>query len=184
MKEIRLYGEMGKKFGREHHFDVRTPAEAVRALCSQIEGFKAYLHANAKSHYKVFAGGRNACDELSTPCSDKEIIRIAPVVHGAGAVGRIVVGIVLVIAAVFVPALAPYAAQIIGMGGSMILGGVAELLSPQAKNNSGPSEAAENTPSYNFNGAINTLAQGHPVPLAYGRIMAGSAVISAGITTL
>lgn len=181
MKEIRLYGEMGKKFGREHHFDVRTPAEAVRALCSQVEGFRAYLHTHANSHYKVFSGGRNTCDELSAPCSDKEIIRIAPVVHGAGAVGRIVTGIALIVVGYLVPVLAPY---LYPMGASMIMGGVVELLSPQPKNNSGPTEAADNTPSYNFNGAVNTLAQGHPVPLAYGRIMAGSAVISAGITTL
>ena len=70
------------------------------------------------------------------------------------------------------------------IGASMILGGVIELLSPVAKTNSGDGESATNKPSYNFNGAINTQAQGHPVPLAYGRVMCGSAVISAGMVTL
>jgi len=35
--------------------------------------------------------------------------------------------------------------------------------------------------SYVFNGAVNTTAQGHPVPVGYGRMIVGSAVISAGI---
>ena len=44
-----------------------------------------------------------------------------------------------------------------------------------------PSERPENKPSYSFNGAVNTTAQGHPVPVGYGRLIVGSAVISAGI---
>ena len=40
-----------------------------------------------------------------------------------------------------------------------------------------------NTPSYLFNGAVNTTAQGHPVPIGYGRLIVGSAVISASIVT-
>ncbi|WP_260627457.1 tail assembly protein [Pseudomonas protegens] len=38
-----------------------------------------------------------------------------------------------------------------------------------------------NRPSYSFNGAVNTSVQGNPVPLLYGRMIVGSAVISAGI---
>ena len=183
MKTIRLYGEMGQRFGREHHFDVRTPAEAVRALCSQIEGFRAYLHGHAKDYYKIFVGGRNESENLHGPTSSSEVIRIAPVIQGAGAVGRIVIGVVL-IAISFIPGMQGAAPYLQSMGASMALGGVVELLSPQPKNNKGPQEAAKNTPNYNFNGAVNTTAQGHPVPLAYGKIMVGSAVISAGIETL
>ena len=62
----------------------------------------------------------------------------------------------------------------------MILGGVAQMIAPTAKS-SDPSERPENQPSYVFNGAVNTTAQGHPVPVGYGRLIVGSAVISAGI---
>ena len=34
---------------------------------------------------------------------------------------------------------------------------------------------------YHFNGVVNTTAQGNPVPLGYGRMIVGSAVVSAGI---
>lgn len=180
MKTIRLYGEMGQRFGREHQFDVATPAEAVRALCSQIQGFRAYLHLHGKDYFKVFTGGRNTSEELNAPASDSEVIRIAPVVQGAGAVGRVIVGIVLMVVGYFT-----WKPNLIYMGASMVIGGVIEMLSPQPKmGKGGPEEAPGNRPSYNFNGAVNTTAQGHPVPLAYGKIMVGSAVISAGIETL
>ena len=68
------------------------------------------------------------------------------------------------------------------MGASLIMGGVIELLTPQQKVTSS-GDSADNTPSYNFNGPVNTTAQGHPVPLAYGEVMTGSAVISAGVVT-
>jgi len=192
VKTIKLYGEMGKKFGREFELDVATPAEAVRALCSQIKGFRAYLHEHAQDSFKVFVGGRNAYDELTFPCSDKEIIRIAPVVQGASAAARIVIGIVLIIVAWWNPGTWAFlgqqiaASSVMMMGASMVMGGVIQLLSQVDTNtNSGSgSESANNTPSYNFDGPVNTTAQGHPVPICYGRMIVGSAVISAGLTTV
>jgi predicted phage tail protein len=41
----------------------------------------------------------------------------------------------------------------------------------------------ENKPSFLFDGPVNTIAQGHPVPVGYGEMYVGSAVISAGIVT-
>lgn len=177
MKTIRLHGDMGKRFGREFQLDVQTPAEAVRALSSQVKGFRAYLNEHAQDAFKIFVGGRNSSEELGFPCSDKEIIRIAPVIQGAGAVGRIVLGIVLVV-------VGSYFGQgwMVQMGASLIIGGVVQMLSPQPKTDSGmASESVTNKPSYNFNGPVNTTAQGHPVPLAYGKVICGSAVISAGL---
>ncbi len=178
MKTIKLYGEMGKRFGREFELDVQTPAEAIRALCCQVRGFKSYLHAHAKDAFKIFVGGRNSSEELHFPSSDKEIIHIAPVVQGAGAVGRIVIGAIMVIVGTFVPGMQ----WMVPMGWSLVIGGVIQLLSPTPKTDSGMgSEDPLHRPSYNFNGPVNTTAQGHPVPLAYGKVICGSAVISAGL---
>ena len=71
-------------------------------------------------------------------------------------------------------------ATLYSVGTSMILGGVAQMIAPTPKS-SDPSERPENKPSYAFNGAVNTTAQGQPVPVGYGRLIVGSAVISAGI---
>lgn len=184
MKIIRLYGELAKKFGKEFRFDVKTPAEAVRAMCVTVRGFEAYIRQHKDDAFKVFAAGRNISESLCDPTSDNEVIRIAPVIQGASAVGRIVLGAVLLVFAWWNPYSWTTAAQMMaGLGASMVLGGISQLLSPMPKTSSGSGESVENTPSYNFNGPVNTTAQGHPVPLAYGRIMTGSAVISAGYTT-
>ncbi len=187
IKTIRLYGELGKRFGREFKLDVQSPAEAVRALRVIVPGFQAYLVEHAKSAFKVFVGGSNRSDEVGAPCSDMEVIRIAPTVQGASAVGRIILGVALLAFAWWNPlgwtAGSAMLTGVTGMGMSMVLGGVVQLLSPQQTYDSAASERPENRPSYNFNGPINTTAQGHPVPLCYGRMIVGSAVISAGLET-
>ena len=187
MKTIRLYGEMGQRFGREFHLNVKSPAEAIRALSVQLPGFRTYLHENAKNAFKVFTGGRNAHQSLADPCADSEVIRIAPVVQGAGAAARIVLGVVILAFTWWNPmgwaASSALMTGAVGMGMSLVLGGVIQLLSPQATASGSESEAVENKPSYNFNGPVNTTAQGHPVPLCYGRMIVGSAVISAGLET-
>ena len=187
IKTIRLYGELGKRFGREFKIDVQSPAEAVRALRVIVPGFQAYLVEHAKSAFKVFVGGSNRSDEVGAPCSDREVIRIAPTVQGASAVGRIILGAALIALAVWNPVFLGMSkgvvAGVMGYGISMVLGGVVQLLSPQQTYDSAASERPENRPSYNFNGPVNTTAQGHPEPLCYGRMIVGSAVISAGLET-
>ena len=42
---------------------------------------------------------------------------------------------------------------------------------------------AENEPSLAFDGAVNTMGQGGPVPLGYGRLLVGSAIVSVGFST-
>lgn len=66
------------------------------------------------------------------------------------------------------------------MGLSMMLSGVAQMLSPQQRLLSAK-DRPDNGASYNFNGPVNTTAQGNPVPLLYGEMFVGSATISAGI---
>lgn len=42
-------------------------------------------------------------------------------------------------------------------------------------------ESPDNKPSYAFGGPVNSIAQGNPVPLGYGKRRIGGALISAGI---
>lgn len=66
------------------------------------------------------------------------------------------------------------------VGFMLMMSGVTQMLSPQPKGLS-TGNGVSNEPSYAFNGVVNTTAQGGPVPLGYGRMIVGSAVISAGI---
>ena len=174
MREIRLYGHLGDRFGRVFHFDVASPAEAIAALRANLEGFEQYMLEHSKPGYKVFIGALNAGKEHLRMISRNSTIRIVPVIAGAGGIVRVIIGAIL-IAASFIPGfqfLAP-------IGISMVIGGVAELLfaPPSAK----VSEKADNQPSYSFNGPVNTTKQGNAIPLAYGQLIIGSQVIYAGI---
>lgn len=53
IRTVKLYGQL-RQFGKSYQLAVRTPAEAVKALCVQIPGFERFL-SNAKSRGLVFA---------------------------------------------------------------------------------------------------------------------------------
>lgn len=64
------------------------------------------------------------------------------------------------------------------MGMSLTLGGVAELLAPSPSKMEGM-KPPEQTPSYMFDGPVNTMGAGYAVPVGYGELLVGSHVISA-----
>lgn len=186
LREVILYGELRSRFGRSFRFylDTNTVAEAISALKSQLDGFAAFL-SSAKSRgmgFTVFAGKRNLTEEqLRDP--GNEPIRIAPVLLGSKNSGlfNIILGAAL-IAVSFIPGVGQVtAAYLLSTGIGMAAGGLVQMLSPQPKGLKA-SDSPQNQPSYVFNGSVNTQAQGNPVPLLYGRMIVGSAVISAGIS--
>ena len=155
-----------------------------------IPGFERFL-GNAKSRgleFAFFRGGRNI-GEKELGYQGRGDIIIAPVICGSKRAGLLqtVVGIALIAAvAIFAPA----GLGAIGAGGawgitgaagvSLAIGGVIQMLSPQAKGLK-TSAAPENTPGYAFGSAKNTTASGNPVPLCYGKRRVGGAIISAAI---
>lgn len=182
LKTIRLYGKLGAKFGRVHHLAVTTAAEAVRALCVVIPGFEAYFTAGDAA-YAVFVGKENIpIDSMNHP-SGKSDIRIAPVPAGAKNNGlvNIVLGVILVVVGYFTfGSTTTTGMAMISAGVAMAASGVMVMLSPQPKGNDA-SDPTQNRASYMFNGPVNTVAQGNPVPYFAGRLRVGSCVISAGI---
>lgn len=191
LRTIRLYGRLGAEFGRMHRLAVSSTAEAVRALCVLIPGFQVAMACSASKgvSYACFVGRRNIPeDELSHPAGDDDI-RIAPVATGAKRAGlfQTVLGVALIAVSAYATggfsaafAANGWAGYAATMGASLAFGGVVQMLSPQQRQLS-VRDRPENGASYNFNGPVNTSAQGNPVPLLYGRMIVGSAVISAGI---
>lgn len=192
LREVRLYGRLGARFGRVHWLAVSSTSEAIRALCALIPGFEREL-ADSEAHgvrFACFVGRRNIGeDDIGSPVGD-EAIRIAPILAGAkqGGLFQTILGAALIGLAIWNPMgwIAMGAQGAVGttamfsMGVSLGLGGVAQLISPQQKGLSA-ADRPDNGASYNFNGVVNTSAQGNPVPLLYGRMIVGGAVISAGI---
>mgnify|MGYP003303459227 CR=1 FL=1 len=65
----------------------------------------------------------------------------------------------------------------LGMG--LLLGGASMMLAPDVPDGNS-SEKSEN---YLFGGPVNTVKQGEPIPLVYGRAIVGSKTISASVFT-
>lgn len=194
MKTIRLHGWLGQKFGKSFELDVLTPAEAIRALCYQLPGFKRAL-ADDTDGFKCFAADAPlAGRDLLMPFSSKEVFHVVPVVVGSGEgkspVVQIIIGIIILVAAFYTGGAAAtlmgdgivadlVMQGVVAFGTAMILGGISTLLFAPPK--AGSTEAPDNKPSYNFNGAVNTVQQGGCIPLLYGELICGSQVVSAGL---
>lgn len=190
LREVRLYGELGRRFGRVFHLAVSTPVEAVHALTAVLPGFKAaFLGRDGRAAYHVYVGRKAqrraiAQDDKDAPVGMSEPIRFVPEVAGAKRAGttNVIVGYVLYVvgAVLTIYGYGAIGQPLMRMGEAMILGGVIQLLSPQR---TGKQPGVENQPSYAFDGPVNITEQGGPVPLAYGTVVCGSTVVSQGIDT-
>jgi predicted phage tail protein len=198
--KVLLHGPLGDMFGREHSLYVSSPSEAIRALCVLREGFRGEL-SRPGAFYTVLAGETALPPEGLNIGTAGRDIHIVPVVEGAktdnqAAGWSILAGAALIGVSIALPgAAAVAAAKVAGtlstgmkvgafiggiassFGWSMALGGVINLLSPSDTTDK-PSEAPENDPSRLFSGAVNTIAQGHPIQICYGEVEVGSALIS------
>lgn len=200
LRTVRLYGRLGAQFGRVHRLSVASCAEAVQALAVLLPGFEREMMTSKDRGvgYACFLGKRNLAEDRLCDPAGAEDIRIAPIVQGAkrGGLFQVVLGAALFFAAPYIApvvgnaagalgfdainALVATTSTLSGMGAAMMLGGVAQLLSPQQRGLSAR-DGPDNGASYNFNGPVNTTAQGNPVPLLYGELIIGSATVSAGI---
>lgn len=191
MVKIELGGVLGKTFGKTHQRLISTTSEAIRALCCTITGFEQFLNTSKSRGltFAVFRGKKNIGeDDLGFPVTS-DVIRIMPVVIGSkrGGLFQTIFGAVLVAAAVFMSGgigAAFAAGGITGFmsttGAAMMLCGIIQMLSPQP-NGIAMKDQGENKPSYAFGAPTNTVSQGYPVPIGYGKRRIGGAVISAGI---
>lgn len=190
MTTIKLGGALGKVFGKNHQRLVSTTSEAIRALCYTLPGFEKYMNSSKQRGltFAIYKDDKNiGLDDLDYPSSGN-VIKIVPVIIGSKKAGLLqtILGVVIVAAAVFagpmgLGALSAGAAWNIGaIGASMALGGIVQMLSPQASGLASK-QSSDNQASYAFGGVTNTAAQGYPVPLLYGRRRIGGAIISAGI---
>jgi predicted phage tail protein len=198
--EVSLLGELGRKFGRKYSFMATSPKDIFSALCNQLEGFKEYM-SNAHENgigFRLVDGDPEGMDYANLFLGCRKLV-IAPIVSGGGTVGRILIGVALV-ALAFIPgvgwaaataATAAKAATAAGftvagsllfsLGTSLVLSGVASLLTPPVSN---PKSDTDKKDSFLFDRAAELTTQGNPVPILYGRFLAGSPlVISSAITT-
>jgi predicted phage tail protein len=200
-------GELGERFGAEHtYYNLRNAADAIKLLCINMPEFKDYLLESEENGigYQVLQGGVDFdYEDLLLPFGERDLV-IVPVLSGSGeGAGQILAGVGLVAlafvtggASLFGLALTPILNLI---GANLILGGVAQALSPQPQiptlggfgavnygagsrmgsrnRTNGPENVTsgiDGQQSYAYTGAANSVGVGATVPLAYGKVLIGS----------
>ncbi|HBN8595376.1 tail assembly protein [Pseudomonas aeruginosa] len=188
MTIIKLSGPLIREFGREHRrqLDTGTIQEAFSALRNTLPGFKEAIQRlqNMGMRFAIFRNRRNVGKEEFAAGGTREV-RIVPVISGSKRAGlmQTIIGVAMIAVAYLNPFGAltgPMVSGLYAAGASMALGGVIQMLSPQAQGLK-QSAAPENLPSYAFGSARNTTASGNPVPICYGKRRWGGAIISASI---
>lgn len=197
MKTIILTGRLGKKFGRTFKFDVASPAEAVRALCTLIDGFEQEIRKGAYRIIKQYQDGNllsHSENDLALSFGERaHVLRIEPAKIGAkSGIFNVILGVVLVGAAFLLTGgtLAATAFTAFGygvtggqlalVGGLMALSGVSSMLASTMMQQDSETEPS----SFMISSPTNWAEQGHPVPLVYGyNVFCGSVVVSSGINT-
>lgn len=203
--EVKILGELGRKFGRSYRFLVKNPKDVISALSRQIDGFKDYLcnaHENGMG-FRLVTDEPEGIDYEKLELSCERLI-IAPVIAGAGGrgfgIGQILLGVALV-ALAFIPGVGTATAAAVSagakagltalgtslftLGAGLILTGVAGFLSPQANLSAGNStDETKKRESFIFDRSAELTSQGYPVPLVYGRYLISSPLyISSSIST-
>ena len=172
MITIYLYGSLKRDFGNRFCFHAVSPADALNGLFSQINGLREKIRAGT---FLVRLNGiiqtEQSLEQNFRQPEKNAVVHIIPRTPGAGRVGQVLAGVV--IAAVGVYSQQAWEVQ-------LALGGVAQMLSKQPNLNANVQgqKASRNTA---FSNLDNTIAQGQPVPLAYGLVYCGSRVISQGV---
>ena len=223
---VRLLGDLGERYGVKHEYhNLRTPAEAIKLLCiNKPELMKELAEAHEYGiGYRIIQAGTDLdYADLKLPLGSNDLI-LTPVIAGSGgSTGKILAGVGLVaLAIVFAPTgalfglgmgvgtsgavvagtatatMASIAGAVAAVGTSLILGGVAEMLSPQpviptiggmgrmqSTSTDGPQSVTRGTDgkqSYLYTGAANTIGVGATIPVAYGEVLIGSNLLSASV---
>ena len=201
LRKIRLYGHLAEHCGQKVFEAVaRTPAEAIRFLLCNFPELRSIMSGG---HYTVAVGPHTlelgqSPGQIKYPLMADDEIRIIPVVAGAGVKDLLfaIAGVALIgfaiasggagfslagsvpgfVATGATPSALAALAGNIGIG--LALTGVAGMLSPTV-----PTPESDNDPrnNFSFSGIQNVAREGIPVPVAYGEVIVGSVVISAGL---
>lgn len=190
MVTVRFYGTL-KQFGTTFKLEVKNTAEALRALTSQIPHLRQFIQQGLFTVRiaQQYIDNRYLEKGLYYTLKENDVIHITPVLKGAkrGGVFGVIAGVAMIATALVLSPLvlgavaASTAWTISAVGASLLLGGVAQMLTKQPNMPSVSEKEKKNSTA--FSNLSNMASQGKSMPLAYGRIRTGSMIISQGVET-
>ena len=191
LRKIKLYGHLREHTGlKEVEAYVDNVREAVKFLICNWPKLESQIVQN---NYHVLLNEDDVGEkELFYPIGNASISFI-PVVEGSGKFGRILGGAALI--GLSMGAFGAFGAGAIsfggggfaaaslgakaafGIGASLVLGGVSQMLTPTPK----IPEGQQTPESSSFSSPLNVSIAGIPVPLVYGNAICGSIVIDTSV---
>ncbi|SUC09870.1 Phage-related protein, tail component [Pasteurella canis] len=187
MVNVKFYGSL-RQFGTAFKLDIENASEAIKALTTQIPKLREFIQ---KGYFtlrigKEYIDNRFLEKGLYYKLKEGMTIHLTPVLKGSkrGGVFNVILGAALMAASIFVPGAGLFGGLVVfGMGAALTLGGVAQMLTKPPEMQ-GIGNDTEKKRSTSFSNLSNMVAQGRIVPLAYGRMLCGSMVISQGVETI
>lgn len=148
---------LGKLCPEEYSVEAKTPSEAIRAVTNQL---KDKLIKPNGLRWVCRVKGYETVDSLKSACEEGTVLEVYPDFRASGLFSwvKIVIGAIFIVAGIFFGQ--PWA---VSLGASLVLSGIADLLTPGASN--GKEEEA----SRYFGHRQNTTLIGTRIPIAYGR---------------
>jgi predicted phage tail protein len=195
MTQVTLHGILAKEFRKTFSLSIKRPKEVFDAISCVHNNFRNRLVelANQGIHFALLVDGKKMTniEELSV-VSNNQQIDIVPLVCGAGKAGAIIAVIVLgVLTAGAGFALGATAAAgsftagaataLQGFGIGLVMMGIQMALAPKPKMDRPSADVNSAKQSFTFSSKANVAEQGIPVPVGYGRLRVGSAVIQSTI---
>ena len=203
MTQVKLLGELGDKFGSDWSSNSKSMRDIFKLIDCQVEGFKEYLQdCHEKNIGFTIQNGEDFIDyDDLLLCEVKDTVIISAVPAGSGkGLGKILAAIA-VIAAIFLfpgtfiagdaaakaatmgEAFSAFMAGgltgpgffVASIGANLAIAGLTEMSAPDAGD-------MTSDPSFLFNGADNSIEQGKPVPVLYGKMKIGGTPISQQFT--
>jgi len=202
--KVYLIGELGEKFGSEWTMDAARISDVFNLISCQRKGFKQYIidKVNKGVNFTIQKGEDFISEEeLELSLSNNDLI-ITAIPAGSGSVGKIVVGVILLVTVAWALAAAAAASGTVGglagglttgagsaavlstpglalasIGLSLVMGGIQELLLPE------PGRDSVAQDSYLFSSGINAIKEGFPVPVVYGELEVVGKPISVNYVT-
>lgn len=179
MTSIHLHGILAKEFGKEMVLNIRKPKEIFNAIDCNKPNFIKRVFDLAKEgiHYSIIVDGQNIKEMTELSVSKQcNRIDIVPAIVGAGPAIAII-GLVALIAGTVAEM------ALVATLGSMLLGiGLQMMLAPKPKPEQRPEATVSGLQdSFVFSSKANLAQQGIPVPVGYGRLRVGSAIIQSTI---
>ena len=184
LRKVKLYGELADFVGhKELDAVINCTADAVSFLINNLPKLEAHM---ADRYYQVLIDDYGIDEtEIHNPIGQSDI-SIVPVITGAGGnFGKILLGAALIglsfSGAIFAKpftlgggfaAAGAGAKAAFGIGASLVLSGVSDMLFPVPDI---PDFSNEEDPriSFSFSGVQNTSRAGTSHPIAYGEIVTG-----------